>query len=76
MDFKVLIVLEIKRLLILAWICEKLFILCCELDRRIFFKFSCSGLQLKDKLALLYCTLWDIKKHTKMCFAITFVKLD
>ena len=21
-------------------------------------------------------TLWGIKKHTKMCFAITFVKLD
>jgi len=21
-------------------------------------------------------TLWGIKKHTKMCFTITFVKLD
>jgi len=21
-------------------------------------------------------TLWGMKKHTKMCFAITFVKLD
>ena len=28
------------------------------------------------ELNILIYTLWGIKKHSKMCFAITFVKLD
>jgi len=34
-------------------------------------------LELRDNIYGQYrSTLWGIKKHTKMCFAITFVKLD
>ena len=32
---------------------------------------------MKMSFGIIRCyTLWGIKKHTKMCFAITFVKLD